>query len=145
MTQTTNNYEKLYDNMKLRFAVGENNCEYTLGEYMLMKAYDDNNSESAPLPVAVSESVKPIVTTVTSIASFVNDKLTIKAVPSKDKTIRTFPLRTSASAFLSASVACAFILSFALIGIKSVGIGENTTADAGIVEAETVETAEMAE
>ena len=143
MTQTTNNYERLYDNMKLRFAVGENNCEYTLGEYMLMKAYD--NSESAPLPVAVSESVKPIVTTVTSLATFVNDKLTIKAVPSKDKTIRTFPLRTSASAFLSASVACAFILSFALIGIKSVGISENTTADASIVEVETAETAEMAE
>ena len=135
MTQTTNNYERLYDNMKLRFTVPENNCEYTLGEYMLMKA-SVKSEETSTLPVAVSETVKPIVTSVTSLATYVNNKLTIKSMPAKDKTIHTFPLRTSASAFLSASVACAFILSFALIGAKAMSTGENTQATA-VAEAET--------
>jgi hypothetical protein len=55
----------------------------------------------------------------TNIVSFVDEKLTIKQAPVKDKTIKSFPFRASASAFLTASVACAFLLSFALIGINA--------------------------
>ena len=114
MTQTTNTYDKLYENMKQRFTVSQNDTAYTLGEYMLMKA-DGKKSENTALPVAVMSEVA-----VTNIVSFVDDKLTIKQAPVKDKTIKAFPFRASASAFLTASVACAFVLSFALIGARTI-------------------------
>ncbi len=119
MTQTTNNYDKLYDNMKQRFTILSENNEYTLGEYMLMKA-NAKKTESTNLPVAVKTAVTKSETAVTSIVSFVDDKLTIKQAPVKDKTIKAFPFRASASAFLTASVACAFVLSFALIGARTI-------------------------
>ena len=122
MTQATNNYERLYDNMKNRFTVACDNSEYTLGEYMLMKA--DAKKADAALPVALRSSATKSEVAVASVASFVTDILTIKEAPAKDKTIKAFPFRASASAFLSAAVACAFILSFALIGIKATGINE---------------------
>ncbi len=118
MTQTTNNYDKLYENMKQRFTISSDNAEYTIGEYMLMKA-DVKKTESAALPVAVQTAVTKSETAVTNIVSFVDDKLTIKQPPIKDKTIKAFPFRASASAFLTASVACAFVLSFALIGART--------------------------
>ena len=130
MTQTTNNYDKLYENMKQRFTVSQNDTAYTLGEYMLMKA-DGKKSENATLPVAVMSEVA-----VTNIVSFVDDKLTIKQAPVKDKTIRAFPFRASASAFLTASVACAFILSFVLIGAKSMANQTPVANDVVITESE---------
>ena len=117
MTQT-NNYDRLYENMKQRFTVSADNTEYTLGEYMLMKA-GAKKAESVTLPVAVQTAVAKREVAVTNIVSFVNEKLTIKQAPVKDKTIRAFPFRASASAFLTASVACAFVLSFALIGANA--------------------------
>lgn len=130
MTQTTNNYDKLYENMKQRFTVSQNDTAYTLGEYMLMKA-DGKKSENAALPVAVMSEVA-----VTNIVSFVDDKLTIKQAPVKDKTIRAFPFRASASAFLTASVACAFLLSFVLIGAKSMANQTPVANDVVITESE---------
>ncbi len=145
MTQTNNNYERLYDNMRSRFTVSSDNSEYTLGEYMLMKA--DVKKTDAALPVAMRSTATKSELAVASIATFVNDKLTIKTAPEKDKTIRAFPLRASASAFLSASVACAFLLSFALIGVKAMGLGEGAKADISVVEytAEVNETAAISE
>ena len=130
MTQTTNNYDKLYENMKQRFTVSQNDTTYTLGEYMLMKA-DGKKSENTALPVAVMSGVA-----VTNIVSFVDDKLTIKQAPVKDKTIRAFPFRASASAFLTASVACAFLLSFVLIGAKSMANQTPVANDVVITESE---------
>lgn len=130
MTQTTNNYDKLYENMKQRFTVSQNDTAYTLGEYMLMKA-DGKKSENTALPVAVMSEVA-----VTNIVSFVDDKLTIKQAPVKDKTIRAFPFRASASAFLTASVACAFLLSFVLIGAKSMANQTPVANDVVITETE---------
>ena len=130
MTQTTNNYDKLYENMKQRFTVSQNDTAYTLGEYMLMKA-DGKKSENATLPVAVMSEVA-----VTNIVSFVDDKLTIKQAPVKDKTLRAFPFRASASAFLTASVACAFLLSFVLIGAKSMANQTPVANDVVITESE---------
>ena len=130
MTQTTNNYDKLYENMKQRFTVSQNDTTYTLGEYMLMKA-DGKKSENTALPVAVMSEVA-----VTNIVSFVDDKLTIKQAPVKDKTIRAFPFRASASAFLTASVACAFLLSFVLIGAKSMANQAPVANDVVITETE---------
>ena len=130
MTQTTNNYDKLYENMKQRFTVSQNDTAYTLGEYMLMKA-DSKKSENTTLPVAVMSEVA-----VTNIVSFVDDKLTIKQAPVKDKTLRAFPFRASASAFLTASVACAFLLSFVLIGAKSMANQAPVANDVVITETE---------
>ena len=130
MTQTTNNYDKLYENMKQRFTVSQNDTAYTLGEYMLMKA-DGKKSENTALPVAVMSEVA-----VTNIVSFVDDKLTIKQAPVKDKTLRAFPFRASASAFLTASVACAFLLSFVLIGAKSMTNQTPVANDIVITETE---------
>ena len=130
MTQTTNNYDKLYENMKQRFTVSQNDTAYTLGEYMLMKA-DGKKSENTALPVAVMSEVA-----VTNIVSFVDDKLTIKQAPVKDKTLRAFPFRASASAFLTASVACAFLLSFVLIGAKSMANQTPVANDVVITESE---------
>ena len=132
MTQATNNYERLYDNMKNRFTVASDNSEYTLGEYMLMKA--DVKKADAALPVAMRSTATKSEIAVASIVSFVSDKLAIKEAPAKDKTIKAFPLRTSASAFLSAAVACAFLLSFALIGIKAVEFNEPAKASASSAE-----------
>ena len=133
MTQTTSNYDRLYENMKQRFTVSENSTEYTLGEYMLMKA-DVKKADNAALPVAVQTAVTKSEMAVTNIVSFVDDKLTIKQAPVKDKTIRTFPFRASASAFLTASVACAFVLSFALIGARTLANSTPAANDTNINE-----------
>ena len=133
MTQTTNSYDKLYENMKQRFTVSAENNQYTIGEYMLMKA-DVKKNESSALPVAVKSAVTKSEMAVTNIVSFVDDKLTIKQAPVKDKTIKAFPFRASASAFLTASVACAFVLSFALIGAKALTNSTPATSDVTITE-----------
>ena len=133
MTQTTNNYDKLYNNMKQRFTVSQNDTEYTLGEYMLMRA-DNKKAETTALPVAVQTAVTRGEVAVSNIVSFVDDKLTIKQPPVKDKTIRAFPFRASASAFLTASVACAFLLSFVLIGAKSMSNQKPVANDTVITE-----------
>ena len=133
MTQTTNSYDKLYENMKQRFTVSAENNQYTIGEYMLMKA-DVKKNESSALPVAVKSAVTKSEMAVTNIVSFVDDKLTIKQAPVKDKTIKAFPFRASASAFLTASVACAFLLSFVLIGAKSMSNQKPVANDTVITE-----------
>ena len=133
MTQTTNSYDKLYENMRQRFTVSQNNAEYTIGEYMLMKA-DVKKAEDAALPVAVMTAVSKSEMAVSGIVSFVDDKLTIKQHPVKDKTIKSFPFRASASAFLTASVACAFLLSFVLIGAKTLSTSAPAANDININE-----------
>ena len=117
MTQMTNNYDKLYENMKQRFTITSEGGEYTIGEYMLMKA--DVKKNDVTLPVAIKTAATKSEVAVVNFVSFVNDKLTIKEPPVKDKTIKAFPFRASASAFLSAAVACAFVFSFALVGAKA--------------------------
>ena len=112
-----NVYENLYANTKANFTVVKDNKEYTLGEYMLMKAGKKNlPAERNAKSGAVS-----------AFFSYVNDKLTVKNPPAKDKTIRRFPLRTTAAAFLSAMMVCTLVLSF---GIFS---GKSTTGSAPIV------------
>ena len=135
MTQNTNSYDRLYENMKQRFTVSAGDAEYTIGEYMLMRA-DVKKTENAALPVAVQTAVTKSEMAVTGIVSFFDDKLTIKQPPVKDKTIRAFPFRASASAFLTASVACAFILSFALIGVKTLSAPAPEANDVVIEENE---------
>ncbi len=128
----TNKYDSLYENMKNRFTVVNENSEYTLGEYMLMKA--TQKKTEASLPVAQRSNAGKGERAVAMLVSFVNDKLTIKQPPVKDKTIRAFPFRASASALLSAIVACSFILCFGVIGAKLLNIASPTVDEASITE-----------
>ena len=98
-----------------------------------MKA-DVKKAEDAALPVAVMTAVSKSEMAVSGIVSFVDDKLTIKQPPVKDKTIKSFPFRASASAFLTASVACAFLLSFVLIGAKTLSTSAPAANDININE-----------
>lgn len=132
MTQMTNNYDKLYENMKQRFTISSEGGEYTIGEYMLMKA--DVKKNDATLPVALRSTATKSEVAVANFVSFVNDKLTIKEPPVKDKTIKAFPLRASASAFLSAAVACAFVFSFALVGARALSATESTVEATNVSE-----------
>lgn len=129
---TYNNYEKLYENMKNRLTVVDDNSEYTLGEYMCMKA--DNRKYESTLPVAQRSTAGRGERAVAMLVSYVNDKLTIKEAPVKDKTIRAFPLRASMSALLSAAVACTFIFTIGIIGARSLGADNSANSDIIVVE-----------
>ena len=134
---TTTAYDKLYMSMKNKFTVTADNCEYTLGEYMSIKA--NARSESSNLPVADVKTSQP--STISAIFSYVNDKFSVKNEPVKDKTIRAFPFRTSLAACFSALVACAFIFSFGVFSMKG---ASTLPATADAEEIETVETVETA-
>ena len=121
MTAVTNPYDALYTNLKNRFTVINDGKEYTVGDFMLKKAGKSEKNTSALTVVNVAPEHHAIAT----IASYVNDKLTVKNPPVKDKTIRHFPIKTSASALLSSVAACALVMScgiFALTGGKD-GVG----------------------
>lgn len=115
MTSTMNQYDALYTNLKNQFTVIYNGTECTVGDFMLMKA---NKKSESSLPIATGVRNTSIAT----IVEYVNDKLTVKKAPVKDKTIKSFPFRTSVSALLSATAACALVLScgiFSLTGAKN--------------------------
>ena len=99
-------YEQLYNNMVKKFTVERNNTEYKLGDYMLMKATSKTTSlvaaqETSNLPVAHVSGKENAISTV---FTYINEKLKIKEAPVRDKTIRTFPLRTSLASLGSALV-----------------------------------------
>lgn len=114
-----NPYDALYTNLKNQFTVIYNGTECTVGDFMLMKA---NKKSESSLPIATT-SVK--TTSLATIVEYVNDKLTVKQAPAKDKTIKRFPLRTSISALLSATAACALILSCGIFSLSGAS-GANT-------------------
>lgn len=124
---STSAYETLYTNMKKHFTVISENNEYTLGEYMSMKA-DAKNAPASNLPAVRSNVLD--TRSVSAIFSYVNEKLTVKKAPVKDKTMRAFPLRTSMAAALSAVVACALIFSFGIFTINGTG-NVPSTVDSG--------------
>ena len=130
---TANKYDTLYENLKNRFTVVNNGSEYTLGDFMRMKATGKKAEKTASknLPVEVKSRGERAVA---QIVSFVSDKLTIKKPPVKDKTIRSFPLRTSMSAFLSAVVTCSFVLCFCVIGARILNLSSSTIDEAAITE-----------
>ena len=94
---STSAYETLYNNMKKHFTVISDNNEYTLGEYMSMKA-DIKKESTSNLPAVRSTVID--THSVAAIFSYVNEKLTVKKAPVKDKTMRAFPFRTSMAAAL---------------------------------------------
>lgn len=124
---TYNVYDSLYNNMKNRFTVVSDNCEYTLGEYMLMKAAQ--KKETSSLPVVRKNSAG--TTAITMVFKYVNDKLTLKAPPQKDKVIRRFPFRTSFAAVLSAVVACTLVISYGSATLRSADTLPPATVEVG--------------
>ena len=126
-------YNRLYENLKERFTVVSEGAEYTLGDYMRTQAARRANETT--LPVAVNSSRAGAITV---FAPYVNDKLTIKTPPIKDKTIKRFPFRASGSAILSAVVACSLALSIGIVGMRSLFV---PTVDTAIVEYESEENA----
>ena len=116
----TNAYENLYKNIKNSMTIVENNKEYNLAEYMLMQANKEETAEeSTILPVAAKNYAAVGEKALSAVVSYVNDKLTIKEPPVKDKTIIAFPFRASASALLSAVACCALVLSIGIFGMGS--------------------------
>ena len=136
MTTTNTVYDTLYNNIKNRFTVEDNNGkEYTLGDYMLMKA--NAKKENATLPVAVT---RPEMRAVSAIINYVNDKLTVKTPPEKDKTIKSFPFRTSIAAFLSSALMCTLVLTYGIVALSSVS--DSTTPSAAVEVEDTEENTE---
>ncbi len=112
MTFVKDPYDALYTNLKNKLTVVKDNREYTVGEFMLMKA----GAEKSSMALAARA---PEQTAIVSVINFVNEKLTVKNPPKKDKTIRRFPIRASFSALLSAVAAMALVVScgiYALLG-----------------------------
>lgn len=124
-------YDKLYTDMKKRFTVVDNGGEYTLGEFMLMRA--NAKKEVSNLPVATRAGAPVLATFV----GFVRDKLTVKEPPAKDKTIRSFPLRTSFTTVISALSICVLVLSCIIANAFTNRVAEN--APLVVAEPETVE------
>ena len=120
MTSTINQYDALYNNLKNQFTVIYNGTECTVGDFMLMKA---NKRSESSLPIATTARNASIAT----IVEYVNDKLTVKQAPVKDKTIRSFPFRTSVSALLTATAACALVLSCGVFSLSNANKLANTT------------------
>ena len=99
--------------MKQRFTVVSGDNEYTLGQYMLMKAKEKSGKTS--LPMAVSEN-RPMA--LRSVFSYIGKKLAVKDIPLPEKIIRAFPKRTALSAICSALLICTLTFSFgALSGL----------------------------
>lgn len=133
MAAITNPYDALYTNLKNRFTVIYDGSECTVGEYMLAKA---NKKQNAASSLAVRATVSR-TSALTTFAKYVNDKLTLKNAPEKNKTMRRFPLRTSASSVFSAVAACALVFSFGILTLKSTPVAAPYTADASEVESYT--------
>ncbi len=126
---STNAYETLYNNMKNKFTVVSDNSEYTLGEYMMMKA--NAKSASTNLPAARNNIQNHAIS---AIFSYVNEKLTVKKAPVRDKIMKKFPFRTSAAAFLSALVACALMFSYGLFSLRSGAVVPTVETEENITE-----------
>ena len=130
MSATINNvYDNLYKNLKNRFTVEKDNAEYTLGEYMLMKARVAKNAGKDLAVVPAYNRPNAIV----NVMNYVNDKLTVKRAPEKDKTLRAFPFRTSVAAFLSSVLVCTVVFTYGILTIKNISATDGTPA---VVEVE---------
>lgn len=118
MASYKNAYDTLYNNMKNAFTVINDGYESTLGEYMLRKAAEKSGSSNLPVANVGKESA------IAAVFSYVQDKLTVKTPPIKDKTIRAFPFRASLAAVLSAVVTCGLVITY---GVAATGTDEQAS------------------
>ena len=124
MTNTYNPYENLCESLENRLTLVDNGREYNMYEYMLNKA---NGNTHGNLPVARRDDHS-----IVAVVNYVNERLTIKKAPIKEKTIKRFPLRTSFSALLSAVAACALIISCCIYAIAGRSDNSVPVADASV-------------
>ena len=119
--------------MVKKFTVEKDNTDYKLGEYLRMKArvkketamIAASESSSALLPVVRAKNSAG--TAIVAAFSYVNDKLTVKEAPVRDRTMRSFPLRTSLAAFCSALVVCGLVVCCGIFGFKAAAPGVDNT------------------
>ena len=122
MATSMNAYETLYNNMKTRFTVVNEDCECSLGEYMLAKASKAKEPQNLPITTAANEP-----SAVISFVNYINDKLMIKEAPQKDTVIRAFPLRTAAAALLSALLVCTFVMTYGATNLNASSSDDKAT------------------
>lgn len=137
-------YDKLYSNMVKNFTVENDNTDYTLGDYMLMKAQAKRNAMTVAANNSLAVSA-PKSSSLSTAFAYVTEKLKVKKAPVKDKTMRRFPLRTSFSAFCSATIVCALVVCCTVFGLSSSKVGKEnivsiTESDAEIENVITEET-----
>ena len=131
MNTITNPYDALYTNLKNRFTVVHNGTECSVGDFMLMKAGKANANQS-DLPVA--KTIKEDNSLV-SLINYMNEKLTVKNPPVKDRTIKRFPIRTSLASMLSAAAACALVVSCGIFSLSHTNaVAEKETNDFAIYD-----------
>ena len=124
MNNTNCPYEALYKSLENRLTLIDSGKEFNTYEYMMRKS----GTVSSNLPVARAEVDHAIV----AVVNYVNNRLTVKKAPIKEKTIKRFPLRTSFSALLSAVAACALIVSCCIYAIAGTSDNSIPVADASI-------------
>ena len=107
-----NVYEKLYANTKTRLTIVKNDNQYSLGEYMRMKA--GNKKLPAERRANTGNNI------VSKSFSYIKEKLSVKNPTNSEKRIGIFPLRTTASALLSAVLVCSLVLSFGIFSGKNI-------------------------
>lgn len=112
----TNAYETLYQEMKDRFTVVKGENEYTLGAYMRMKAQEMREMTVAPI-----ESEKPSAKKfdLRSFFEKLKEKFALKEAPSAEKTIKAFPIRTSASALCAAVLLCTVLFTYGFMNDRA--------------------------
>ncbi len=110
-----NVYDNLYNTMKNGLTVVKDGNEYSLGDYMLMKAGKQKEKSMLPTQQQSNRNQHAI----NAFFSYVNDKLTVKEPPVKDKTIKAFPFRTSLAAFISALIVCTIAITYGALTTKT--------------------------
>ncbi len=107
MSTVTNPYDALYTNLKNRFTVVNGGVECSVADYMLMKAGKQKNASNLPTEVKRGS----LEMSMGAFISFMNEKLTVKNPPVKDRTLKRFPIKSTFSAMLSAVAVCALVIS----------------------------------
>ena len=109
---TINRYNTLYENMKKSFTVTNDGAQYSLGAFMRMKAHEQSGETLLPTTIEKKHETSALV----AVRKFVKEKLAVTTTPSPEKTLKSFPLRTSLAACLCAFALCTVLFSGAIIG-----------------------------
>lgn len=135
---TINRYNTLYENMKRSFTVNQDGAQYSLGAFMRMKAHEASGESFLPATIEKKRETSALV----AIRNFVSEKLAVKSAPTPEKTLRSFPLRTSLAACVCAFALCTILFSGAIIGsgvLRATTNGESYVAEVDYTEEDSIE------
>ena len=116
MNASYNPYETLCRQLKNRFTIESDGKDYSLGEYMQFRALVRRETPTLPVRAHVASGSAALI----GAFRYVQDKLTVRTPPVKDKTMRRFPLRSSFAAALSAVTLCSLLFVFTVFGATAV-------------------------